>query len=193
MTIWLLGVVWMTACGDSTTNTTPASPSAGVPFTITDLLVGGGAQAAPGNRPVVNYTGWLYDANATENKGPQFDSGQGFTFHARRRAGHRGMGPGRKRHACRRLSAPRHSPGAGLRLDRFRTDSTERDSGFRHRARQLVLRSCPSSSELGTPRVPIDVARQAHHAREHQEQAERSHEQRIVLKREQDEQEAVDK
>ena len=80
MTIWLLGVVWMTACGDSTTNTTPASPSAGVPFTITDLLVGGGAQAAPGNRPVVNYTGWLYDANATENKGPQFDSGQGFTF-----------------------------------------------------------------------------------------------------------------
>ncbi len=69
----------MAACGDSTTNT-PASPSAGVPFTITDLLVGGGAEATPGSRPVVNYTGWLYDAGAAENKGQQFDSGQGFTF-----------------------------------------------------------------------------------------------------------------
>ncbi len=82
MTIWVLGVVLMitTGCGDSATNPTPAAPSAGVPFTITDLLVGSGAQAAPGSRPVVNYTGWLYDAGAAENKGQEFDSGQGFSF-----------------------------------------------------------------------------------------------------------------
>ncbi len=82
MTIWVLGGVLMiaTGCGDSTTNSTPAAPSAGVPFTITDLVVGGGAEATPGARPVVNYTGWLYDANAAENKGAQFDTGMGFTF-----------------------------------------------------------------------------------------------------------------
>ena len=82
MTIWVLGVVLMitTGCGGSTTNPTPAAPSAGVPFTITDLVVGGGAEATPGTQPVVNYTGWLYDANAAENKGAQFDTGMGFTF-----------------------------------------------------------------------------------------------------------------
>ncbi len=79
MTIWLLGVLLIAACGDSTTSMS-ASPSAGVPFTITDLVVGSGAQATPGSRPVVNYSGWLYDASATDNKGQQFDSGQGFTF-----------------------------------------------------------------------------------------------------------------
>ena len=71
---------WVRSCGGSTTNPTPAAPSAGVPFTITDLVVGGGAEATPGTRPVVNYTGWLYDANAAENKGAQFDTGMGFTF-----------------------------------------------------------------------------------------------------------------
>lgn len=82
MTIWVLGVVLMitTGCGGDTTNPTPAAPSAGVPFTITDLVVGDGAEATPGTRPVVNYTGWLYDADAAENKGAQFDTGMGFTF-----------------------------------------------------------------------------------------------------------------
>ena len=28
----------------------------------------------------VNYTGWLYDANAPDNKGQQFDTGQNFQF-----------------------------------------------------------------------------------------------------------------
>ena len=80
VTIWLLGIVLMAGCGDSTMGTTPTAPSAGVPFTMTDLLVGSGAQAMPGNRAVVNYTGWLYDATAAENKGQQFDTGQGFSF-----------------------------------------------------------------------------------------------------------------
>ena len=69
----------MPGCGDSGSDS-PASPSANVPFTTTDLTVGNGATATPGSRVAVNYIGWLYDAGAPENKGQQFDSGQGFQF-----------------------------------------------------------------------------------------------------------------
>ena len=72
----------LAACGDSAspTPTTPAAPSAGVPFTITDLVVGTGATAQRGSPITVNYAGWLYDANAAENKGQQFDAANGFRF-----------------------------------------------------------------------------------------------------------------
>lgn len=76
----LFGGVLLTGCGESSSPTTPAVPSAGVPYTITDLVVGTGAEAVVGAPITVNYTGWLYDANAPENKGSQFDSGQGFRF-----------------------------------------------------------------------------------------------------------------
>jgi FKBP-type peptidyl-prolyl cis-trans isomerase FkpA len=45
-----------------------------VPYSATDLKVGTGAQAATGQSVTVNYTGWLYSATATDNKGAQFDS-----------------------------------------------------------------------------------------------------------------------
>jgi FKBP-type peptidyl-prolyl cis-trans isomerase FkpA len=63
------------ACGDS-----PASPAANTPFTSTDLRVGAGVAAEPGNIIVVNYTGWLYDSTKTDQKGLQFDTslGEGF-------------------------------------------------------------------------------------------------------------------
>ena len=66
------------ACGD--TPTTPGGVSA---LTQTDLVVGSGAVAATGNSITVEYTGWLYDATKTDNKGLQFDTSTGrapFTF-----------------------------------------------------------------------------------------------------------------
>lgn len=68
------------ACGDS-----PTAPPAAldVPFSTTDLRVGTGTEATNGKTVRVYYTGWVYSANATDNKGSQFDasiSGPGFTF-----------------------------------------------------------------------------------------------------------------
>lgn len=65
--------------------TTPTSPSVGldVPFSTEDLTVGTGPEAMNGETLSVHYTGWLYDPNATENKGMQFDSsrsGDPFSF-----------------------------------------------------------------------------------------------------------------
>jgi len=62
-------------CGGSNT-----APSANVPFSQTDLVVGTGATASPGNRLTVAYTGWLFDASQPNNKGRQFDSNPGFPF-----------------------------------------------------------------------------------------------------------------
>lgn len=63
------------ACGDDTP-TTPTPPSLGIPFTITELVVGTGNVALNGRRVVVHYTGWLYDPAAGDNdfKGVRFDS-----------------------------------------------------------------------------------------------------------------------
>jgi FKBP-type peptidyl-prolyl cis-trans isomerase FkpA len=68
---WIIcAAVVLSACGSSS----PSAPSANVPFSQTDLVVGTGAEAVNGRRLTVNYTGWLYDANAPGNKGAQFDS-----------------------------------------------------------------------------------------------------------------------
>ena len=49
-----------------------------------DLKTGAGESIAPGKIAVVQYTGWLYEATAQDNKGKQFDSsrnqGQPFRF-----------------------------------------------------------------------------------------------------------------
>jgi FKBP-type peptidyl-prolyl cis-trans isomerase FkpA len=49
-----------------------------------ELTPGTGATVAGGQIAVVQYTGWLYDESATDNKGKQFDSsrtsGQPFKF-----------------------------------------------------------------------------------------------------------------
>ena len=68
------------ACGSDS----PTGPSAAnVPFSQTDLRVGTGADAAAGRTITVNYTGWLYDASRTDQKGTQFDTTNGrgsYTF-----------------------------------------------------------------------------------------------------------------
>jgi FKBP-type peptidyl-prolyl cis-trans isomerase FkpA len=55
-------------------NDSPTGPAVSVPFSTTDLRTGTGTQATTGRTVTVNYTGWLYSATATDNKGAQFDS-----------------------------------------------------------------------------------------------------------------------
>lgn len=73
-------VVVSMACGE---DSAPTAPPLDVPFSSTDLTVGTGTTAATGQTVRVYYTGWIYSANATDNKGTQFDSntvGPGFSF-----------------------------------------------------------------------------------------------------------------
>lgn len=51
---------------------------------VTDLVIGQGAEARPGARVTVHYTGWTYDDTRPEKKGAEFDSsrksGRPFSF-----------------------------------------------------------------------------------------------------------------
>lgn len=71
-----VAVLSLSACGggggDSSAPVAVASPAS---LVATDLVTGTGATAASGSKLTVNYTGWLYSASATDNKGTQFDSG----------------------------------------------------------------------------------------------------------------------
>ena len=71
----LIAAAVTTACsGDSGTSPTILP---GAPYSATDVRVGTGTEATPGRRATVNYTGWIYDPAAAENKGRQFDSSIG--------------------------------------------------------------------------------------------------------------------
>jgi FKBP-type peptidyl-prolyl cis-trans isomerase FkpA len=55
----------------------PSSPSQQLPraeYSQIDIRTGTGTVATSGRPVVVNYTGWIYDPNAAESKGRQFDS-----------------------------------------------------------------------------------------------------------------------
>jgi FKBP-type peptidyl-prolyl cis-trans isomerase FkpA len=75
-----VAVLSLSACGgsgsDASSSVTVANPAA---FTKTDTLLGTGTQATTGKTVSVTYTGWLYSATATDNKGTQFDAGT-FSF-----------------------------------------------------------------------------------------------------------------
>jgi FKBP-type peptidyl-prolyl cis-trans isomerase len=62
----------------------PAPASAITALQSVTLKDGTGATVAGGQVAVVEYTGWLYEASATDNKGKQFDSsrdaGRAFKF-----------------------------------------------------------------------------------------------------------------
>lgn len=70
------------ACGSDDNPTAPTDPSVGlnVPFSVTDLVVGTGAEAVNGRLLTVNYTLWLYNPSAPENKGTLVQSGGPFNF-----------------------------------------------------------------------------------------------------------------
>jgi FKBP-type peptidyl-prolyl cis-trans isomerase FkpA len=73
----------LSACGGQQTVVAPASPVTTLQSTV--LTPGSGAAVSAGQTAVVQYTGWLYDAAAKDNKGKQFDSsrvsgGRAFKF-----------------------------------------------------------------------------------------------------------------
>src|ERR1700734_2319427 len=78
-----LGIILglMSACGGKPA-TAPPSPASSMQSV--GLKPGAGPSIAPGKIAVVQYTGWLYEATAKDNKGKQFDSsliqGQPFRF-----------------------------------------------------------------------------------------------------------------
>ena len=73
----LLALLAVAGCSSST----PGAPTTSSgPYSQTDLVVGTGATANPGNRVTVGYTGWLYDTSQPDGKGRSFDSSPGFPF-----------------------------------------------------------------------------------------------------------------
>jgi FKBP-type peptidyl-prolyl cis-trans isomerase FkpA len=74
------------ACGRETPATSAGAPAIpGVAGLQTrDLVPGTGAEAVPGSRVTVHYTGWLYDPAQPDAKGRKFDSsrdaGRPFAF-----------------------------------------------------------------------------------------------------------------
>jgi len=110
------------ACNGSSggTPTTPTSTDTAA-YSSTDLRVGNGATAVAGQRVTVNYTGWLYSASASENKGNTFDSGRGTSFQLGTLIACWNQGiPGMRVGGLRRLVCPPNvaygssSPGAGI-------------------------------------------------------------------------------
>jgi FKBP-type peptidyl-prolyl cis-trans isomerase FkpA len=75
--VLLLLALAVGACSSKSSTTAPSTtaPPVNVPFTVTDLTTGSGAQAASGNVLTVQYTGWLYDSSQAQQKGARFDSG----------------------------------------------------------------------------------------------------------------------
>ena len=57
-------------CNNNGGGGSPTDPSqVNIEFTTTDIVVGTGAQAAPGNRATINFELWLYNQAGTESKG----------------------------------------------------------------------------------------------------------------------------
>jgi FKBP-type peptidyl-prolyl cis-trans isomerase FkpA len=72
-------------CGPPRSSTQAATPENQVAeLQVQDLVVGQGAEATPGAKVTVHYSGWLYDHAAPDRKGKPFDSsrdgGQPFSF-----------------------------------------------------------------------------------------------------------------
>jgi FKBP-type peptidyl-prolyl cis-trans isomerase FkpA len=82
----LIALIAVTAAcsGKSDAPATSAAPPAVTALKTVTLKPGTGATIAGGQTAVVQYTGWLYEAGATDHKGKQFDSsrnaGQPFKF-----------------------------------------------------------------------------------------------------------------
>ncbi len=64
--------VFVSGCDDTTT-----TPTNSAPFSVTDVRVGTGPQAATGSTLSVNYAGWFYDGTKTDKKGVQFTTSTG--------------------------------------------------------------------------------------------------------------------
>ena len=74
--VLLAPLVLIAGCGEDS----PTAPSVGLSVPFSTTVVGGegtGPEAMDGDMLTVEYTGWLYDPDAPDNKGTQFDSNVG--------------------------------------------------------------------------------------------------------------------
>jgi FKBP-type peptidyl-prolyl cis-trans isomerase FkpA len=85
--VLLVCTVSATGCNSGSDATQPATGTSVSTITnlqYTDRAVGGGTEATAGRQVTVHYTGWLYDAQAPNNRGTKFDSSldrrEPFTF-----------------------------------------------------------------------------------------------------------------
>ena len=70
--------VTLAGCGRDAPPPSVSAPASNAPAVTelmkTDTVVGAGPAIAQGQKAVVHYTGWLYDAAAPDQKGKEFDS-----------------------------------------------------------------------------------------------------------------------
>jgi FKBP-type peptidyl-prolyl cis-trans isomerase FkpA len=72
----LIGLTLLSGCSRANS----PMPDSGIrTLQSNDVKVGDGAEARKGMTVNVHYTGWLYDADAADHRGKQFDSSQGGT------------------------------------------------------------------------------------------------------------------
>lgn len=71
--------LFVAACGGGDSGPSPSPVIPPQPFTVTDLRVGTGAEAANGNRLTVHYALWLFSTTAAENKGTLVQTSVGGT------------------------------------------------------------------------------------------------------------------
>ena len=121
--------------------------SANVPFAQNRSdSVGTGASAAAGKTITVSYTGWLYDASKTDQKGQQFDSSAGYTFALGVGAVIPGWDQGCAGHEGRRPQTARDSTESGVwSAGRAARDSAQRHAGVRGRAVGRAVTRTPRS------------------------------------------------
>lgn len=76
-----VAVLSLTACGGGGSSSPAGGAAVSSPATLTktDTVVGTGAEATSGKTVTVTYTGWLYNASASDFKGTKFDNGS-FSF-----------------------------------------------------------------------------------------------------------------
>ena len=67
-----VALLFVTACGGDN-GPTALPPTTSAPYSQTELVVGTGTLAQPGNQVTVAYTGWLHDSSRPEAKGTQFE------------------------------------------------------------------------------------------------------------------------
>ncbi|EAR23105.1 FKBP-type peptidyl-prolyl cis-trans isomerase [Nitrococcus mobilis] len=81
---WLLSLLALLTLAACTDAPPPQANGSVDKLTVTDTRVGTGAEATPGMKITVHYTGWLYDDGTKDKRGSKFDSshdrGEPFTF-----------------------------------------------------------------------------------------------------------------
>ncbi len=123
--------IFASACDDG-----PTGPSNFAPFSQTDLRVGTGADAVAGRQLTVNYTGWFYSENATDKKGPVFDTSRGqppLSFILGTGSVIEGFDRGTTGDESGRAAPPDHPAVAGVRCHPDAEHSSQRNARVRDR------------------------------------------------------------